>query len=327
VLLAPLFLIAPSPLQERPAIESGVEVRRVIDGDTLVIVLDGEETTLRLASVDTEEKISGRPLNSPTKPQTVYGEETALWAREFFDELGSPPFVGVWFPDGRRTDAYGRLLGHVILPDGRDFNLLLVQEGRSPYFNKYGNSRFAHDAFVRAQDEAQREHRGIWDPASNRAHTAGVPSAARPYSELLSWWDARAAAVAEFERRAERDPGRLVSAEDPAGLERALERTRQEPDFRVTVFCSLERMLEEPDGSRTALLRSADPRSPLRAPLPVSAGTALVPFLAASTAEFHQNYLYVEGALARDKRGYLLFAPARDQWRTAEPEYPPGPGQ
>src|SRR5262245_41079351 len=105
--------------------EVTVEVVKVVDGDTLDVRLEGEVVPLRLLSVDTEEKLSGRPLASPTKPQTVFGEETAQWAREFFAALGRPARIGLAFPEGRRRDPYGRLLCHVLLPDGRDFNLLL----------------------------------------------------------------------------------------------------------------------------------------------------------------------------------------------------------
>src|SRR5262245_14926398 len=104
--LAVLMFLA--PLQEPPSAPAGVdrrraeaevtvEVARVVDGDTLDVRLDGEVVTLRLLSVDTEEKISGLPLSSPTKPQTVFGQETAEWARAFFAELGQPARVGLAF--------------------------------------------------------------------------------------------------------------------------------------------------------------------------------------------------------------------------------------
>src|SRR5262249_10164697 len=147
--------------------EVTVEIVKVVDGDTLDVRLDGEVVVLRLLSVDTEEKISGRPLSSPTKPQTVFGQETADWAKAFFASLGEPARSGLAFPEGRRRDSYGRLLCEVILPDGRDYDLLLVEQGRSPYFNKYGNSLVAHEAFLRAQAAARAAQLGIWNPATN----------------------------------------------------------------------------------------------------------------------------------------------------------------
>jgi len=316
---------APATVELPYEVEATAELQRVVDGDTLEVLLDGEKRTLRLSSVDTEEKISGRPAGSPTKPETVFGQETALWARDFFAELGSPARIGLAFPEGRREDAYGRLLCHVLLSDGRDFNLLLVEQGKSPYFNKYGNCPLAHEAFVRAQEEAQRRQLGIWNPATNRARTPGVPSAVRPYAELLPWWNARAEAIDRFRSSGELAGGRLVSAEDPAGLERAFRSSQDDPALRITVFGTIRRFFDEADGSLTVLLRDGDARQALRARVPKERRGELEGLLRQSCEEFRQNYLYAEGTLTRNTRGYLLVTAERSQWRAAEPEYsPPG---
>ena len=66
------------------------EVVKVVDGDTVHVMRDGKVEKLRLLSVDTEEKLSGRG-GSATKPETVYGEECALWAKEVID--AASPFA------------------------------------------------------------------------------------------------------------------------------------------------------------------------------------------------------------------------------------------
>jgi len=332
MLLALLFaLLFALPQGAPPRSELEAEVRvplvSVIDGDTLVVLLDGREEHLRLLSVDTEEKLSGRPLSSPTKPQTVFGQETALWAQEFFAALGPEVRLGLAFPEGRRRDAYGRLLAHVLLPDGRDFNLLLVREGKSPYFDKYGKSRVLHEAFAAAQAEARARHLGIWDPATNRPKSLDLPAAQRPYDALLPWWSARAAAIEAAERAARAEPGRVLLAEDPSALERAWAAGRADPARRVRVFAAIERFYEEKDGSLTALLRAGDAGSAVRASVPAAARAALEPFLRRSCEEFRQNYLWVEGALTRNERGYLVRAGERDAWSTADPAYPPTPAR
>ncbi len=312
-----------APPEPRLRAEVTVEIVKVVDGDTLNVRLDGEVVPLRLLSVDTEEKISGRPLGSPTKPQTVFGEETAQWAREFFAALGEPAHIGLAFPEGRRRDVYGRLLCQVLLLDGRDFNLLLVEQGRSPYFNKYGNSLVAHEAFVRAQSAARAAQLGIWNAATNRARTPGAPSAVRPYEQLLPWWEARAAAIDSFRARAAREPEAVLAHEDAPGLQRAFELCRADPARRVTVFAPIERFFDEDDGSLTALLRSGDEHTALRASIPAAQRAEIEPRLRASTAEFRQNYLYATGRMARNERGFLLIGVASADWKLAEPEYPP----
>src|SRR5262249_7384025 len=163
------------------------------------------------------------------------------------------------------------------------------EEGRSPYFNKYGNSRVAHAAFVRAQASARARELGLWNPATNRARTPGAPSAVRPYERLLPWWDARAAAIEDFRARAEREPDRVLPPEDPAALRNAFELCKRDPAARVTVFASIERFYDEPDGSLTALLNPGSPDAALRAIVPAAERAALEPRLRASTEEFRQN--------------------------------------
>jgi len=306
-----------------PKAEAQARVVKVVDGDTLDVLLDGKQVALRLLSVDTEEKISGRAGGSPSKPQTVFGQETVLWAQELFASFPQPVTLGLAFPEGRRNDAFGRLLCHVLLPDGRDYNLLLVELGKSPYFNKYGNSLVAHEAFVRAQSAARAAQLGIWDPATNRAKTPGAPSAVRPYERLLPWWDARAAALDAFRARAAREPEACLSSEDAAGLRRAFERCQREPTARVTVCAEIERFYEESDGSLTALLRAGDAETALRAAIPAGERAALEPWLRASTEEFRQNYLYVSGRMERNARGFVLVGARAEDWTSAEPAYPP----
>jgi endonuclease YncB( thermonuclease family) len=305
--------LAPTPAAEPPLVaEATATLVRVIDGDTLEVELDGARVTLRLSSVDTEEKIAGRASASASKPETVFGEETAQWARELFAELGPAARLGLAFPEGRRTDAFGRLLAHVLLPDGRDYNELLVELGKSPYFDKYGNNPRRHAAFAAAEARARAAQRGIWDPATNRAREPGAPSAVRPYERLLPWWDARAAAIEGFRTRVAAGERGLISAEDGPGLAAAL-------GTRATVFGELERFFEERDGSLTVLFRGLDEDAELRAQVPARERAALEHELRASTAEFRPNHWYVSGTLARNARGLVLRDTTRADWRLAEP--------
>lgn len=296
-------------------------VERVVDGDTLYVWRDGQVEKLRLLSVDTEEKLSDNPSPSPSKPETVFGQETMLWARALVEGTaapGEPARVGLRFPaDGEQRDAYGRLLCHVVLADGRDFNLLLVELGKSPYFDKYGRSRICHEAFVAAQASAQAAGRGIWNPTTNAAATPGAPSARRPYELLLPWWRARADAVEQFRRLAAEDPAGVVDAEVPDQLQTALE--RGEP---VRVFGSLFETFDEPDGSWTLLFRAPGGERALRVSVPAEHRAAFAPLALERTREdYRQNYLWVEGTVQRGPRGYTITCEDPARIRVAEPAY------
>ena len=68
--------------QERPELpvldfpeSEGVPVLRVIDGDTVVVSLGGQETTVRLIGVDTPETVH------PSKPVEACGKEASQFPR------------------------------------------------------------------------------------------------------------------------------------------------------------------------------------------------------------------------------------------------------
>ncbi len=295
------------------------ELARVVDGDTIHVRLDGKVEKLRLLSVDTEEKL-GVGTGSATKPGTVFGEECALWAQRFFADLsteGAPARLGLVFPGGvRQRDVYGRLLCQVILPDGTDYNLMLVREGKSPYFTKYGYSEICHAEFVAAQAEARAKQRGIWNPATNAPATAGTPSAKRPYDELLAWWDARAEAVAAFHARRKEAPGSVVDAESAEALEEAAKR-----GVEVLVFGEVARVIEEEDGGQTVYLRATQRERALRVRVPKDRVAALAPArLAEMGEEFRQNYAWYRGRVGREGQGFSSICKDPAAWERAGPE-------
>jgi micrococcal nuclease len=298
------------------------DVERVVDADTIWVRRNGETQKLRLLSVDTEERFGGS-ASDPTKPQTAFGEACAQWAAEYFrafEKDGKPAQVGLLFPGGvEERDAYGRILCYVILADGRNFNLLLVQLGKSPYFTKYGASEVCHAAFVEAQREAREAKLGIWDPATNEPKTAGAPAAKRPYERLLPWWDARAVAVDSFRSKRAADPRAVASAESPAQLAAAL--ATSAAGREVEVFGLVDRLFDEDDGSRTVLFRSGSKSDAFRARIPEEfRATCPALDLERIGDEFRQNYVWVQGRLERGARGFEMTTRDPTKWRLAGPE-------
>lgn len=328
------LLSAQAAHQAQPPAESAVhlhsapeqlfEVVKIVDGDTLHVLRDGVKEKLRLLSVDTEEKLSGNPNASPTKPETVFGEESAAWAQSWIPEhatIDGRVLVGLAFPGGiEQRDIYGRLLCHVLLPDGTDFNVELVRLGKSPYFNKYGESLICQEAFLSAQSEAKEANLGIWNPATNRPADSNTPAVVRPYERLIPWWQARADAVTAFRQRAAENPIRDVAADDPSGLELAA--YASDAGARVSVFGSIQRIFVEDDGDWTLLMRSGDRDRSVRGRIQAE---DLKHFDTAdlerrATEEFCQNYLILEGPLGRGSRGFDIDLRNPEQVRAAGPE-------
>jgi len=305
-----------------PDAEDLLEVVKVVDGDTIHVLRDGAVEKLRLLSVDTEERIYPGGSSSASKPQTVFGEQTGVWAEQLFERMASrgdgTARVALRFPDGEeRRDVYGRLLCHVILENGQDFNLMLVKTGRSPYFNKYGNSRISHEAFVEAQERAQASRLGVWSPSTNKPASDDALAAKRPYDALLPWWDARAQALDRFRDQLADDPETVVDAEDGARLEQAIAAGNQ-----VEVFGSIARIFDEQDGSKTVLLRSGDKERALRVTIAEDKLAAHEAFdFEGLRAEYAQNFCWVRGKVEQGPRGPVMVSASPEQWRVAEPAY------
>ncbi|MDE0890941.1 MAG: thermonuclease family protein [Planctomycetota bacterium] len=297
------------------------EVTRVVDGDTIHVLRAGETEKLRLLSVDTEEVVRGGGSSNGTKPQTVFGTECAAWAQSYFDALADEEGttrVGLWFPGEIETrDIYGRLLCHVVLEDGTDFNLLLLEKGKSPYFNKYGNSTAFDAEFRAAQSSARSEGIGIWNLDTNTAKTAGAPSIKRPYERLMPWWEARAEAIQHSRKSHAKAPLKFVDAGEADQLEAATRAFTPEP-ARVEVFGTVDRIFDEDDGSQTVLFRASDRGRALRVKISEEAIAAHSKLdLATLNEEFRQNYVWVTGAMSWTGRGYEIISSGPESWRIA----------
>jgi hypothetical protein len=220
-------------------------------------------------------------------------------------------------PEGReQRDMYDRLLCYVLLPDGSNFNLLLVELGKSPYFNKYGNCLLFHAGFVAAQARARGKQLGIWNPETNRAHTKDAPEARRDYPRLLAWWDARAEAINAFRAKHGEDPVHFVAADEPGQLARSI--AVGDP---VHLFAAVDNVVEERNGSWTVTMVANDKERAVRVVVPAgnrSAFGSLDP--QRLTRSYRQNYVWIIGTLSKSGRGYTLLSLTSDTWRLAGPE-------
>ncbi|HVW23559.1 MAG TPA: thermonuclease family protein [Candidatus Saccharimonadales bacterium] len=122
-----------------------------IDGDTIAVDMNGTVTDVRFIGVDTPE------THKPDTPVQCYGPEAAAFTAR---TIGSQRVRLVSDSLSTDRDRYNRLLRYVYLPDGRNLNELLVQQGYGfyyPYFAFSMDSRFAAD-----EHQAMAAHRGLW---------------------------------------------------------------------------------------------------------------------------------------------------------------------
>lgn len=292
-----------------------MRLARVLDGDTLDVQRAGEAVRVRLAGVDTEERLHASAEAIAGAPQTVFGEETALWLARLLPEGGELYLLTAAGAEAR--DAHGRLLAHVVLPDGRDLNVLLVRLGRSPYFQRYGESEVDHEGLSRAQQAARAQHLGIWDPRTNRPRERGAPRAERDYAALLAWWEARAAAVRSLREELRSGERPVHQAEVPQDLERAAR-----AGTAVRLFGAVEGTLELSSGALLVFIGTAPSAPGLRLFVPALRRAEFAPLdLELRCGPGRQSYLWIEGSV-RPRAGHWsieLDSPAALQPAGPEP--------
>lgn len=128
------------------------EVVRVVDGDTLVVRIDGAEERVRLLGIDTPESVD------PRSPVECFGKEAAAHTASLL-----PPGTPVRLVrDVEARDRYDRLLAYVYRADDGSFvNLRLVEDGYAVVLTYPPNVAHA-DEFVAAAGDARVAGRGLW---------------------------------------------------------------------------------------------------------------------------------------------------------------------
>jgi micrococcal nuclease len=125
------------------------EVVRVIDGDTIVVSIDGRDDDVRYIGIDTPETVK------PGTPVQCFGPA----AHRFNERLVDGRRVRLVF-DRERRDVYGRLLAYVYTA-GRFVNAELVRRGYARTLTIAPNDSHA-GLFHRLADAAGRAGKGLW---------------------------------------------------------------------------------------------------------------------------------------------------------------------
>lgn len=138
--------------QNSPVLNGPYEVSRVVDGDTIVVEIDGTDTKVRLIGMDTPESV-----NPKEEKNTEEGVEASDYTKQLLDGLN----VYLEY-DIDPEDRYGRTLAYVYLDDGETMvNRLLVQEGYAMIMTVQPDSKYA-DLFLEDQTAAREAGSGFW---------------------------------------------------------------------------------------------------------------------------------------------------------------------
>ena len=132
--------------------ENTYPVTKVVDGDTLAVLMDGKSVTLRLIGLDTPETVD------PRKPVQCFGKAASDKAKEML----AGKTVRLEYDTSQGTvDKYGRTLAYVFLPDGTFFNEYMISAGYGHEYT-YKLPYKYQAAFKAAEKRAREEKRGMW---------------------------------------------------------------------------------------------------------------------------------------------------------------------
>ena len=140
-------------------------MRRVVDGDTLELS-DGRR--VRLIGVDTPEAYFSQKLlrdSKKTKRDIETIQALGRKASNFTRGLCAGKRVRLEF-DVEKRDRYKRVLAYVYLEDSTFVNARIMEEGYGQVLTIPPNVRHA-DYFLRLQQEARRDGRGLWEKGGN----------------------------------------------------------------------------------------------------------------------------------------------------------------
>jgi micrococcal nuclease len=156
-------------LLERPNDLPTGRVVRVVDGDTVDVVLDGRTERVRLIGIDTPEP------TDPDANERCWADRATVRARELLDGKT------LWLEDDPSQDdrdRFGRLLRYLWLPDGHLFNHLMVAEGLAREYTFRLPYRY-QAAFKEAEERARSQERAIWS-AHSCVEPTRLPAATAP---------------------------------------------------------------------------------------------------------------------------------------------------
>lgn len=136
-----------------------VTIDRVVDGDTIVVEMNGDLIKVRFSGVNTPESVGDYEDN----PQ-FYGKEASAYTRAILKE-GLTIYLE---EDVKPYDKYDRYLAYIWLEYPSEdnfmthcFNAMLIEQGYARWFNDYDNTKYAV-IFENLEEDAQDQSLGMW---------------------------------------------------------------------------------------------------------------------------------------------------------------------
>ena len=179
---APTISESPTPSSFQnliPADKQEAEVLKVIDGDTISVLLNGEKQTIRIIGINTPETVD------PRKTVECFGAEASNKAKEYFKDKN----YKVWLeedPSQGDKDKYQRLLRYVFTDNGAtDYGLMMISQGFA-YEYTYNTPYKYQVIYKDAQIYAQNNKLGLWADDACAGQKASINSSSQKTDTQVS---------------------------------------------------------------------------------------------------------------------------------------------
>lgn len=125
------------------------KVTRVVDGDTIEVLMNGKIEDIRMLLLDTPE------TKHPSKPVEPFGPEASKFAKETLEGKNVGIEVGL-----EERDRYGRLLAYVWIGN-KTYQEMVLEKGLGVTAYLYNDLRML-EQFHKAQNIARNKKIGVW---------------------------------------------------------------------------------------------------------------------------------------------------------------------
>ena len=140
-------------------------IKKIVDGDTFHIILNGKLEKIRLIGIDTpESRINAKTKKDAERSNQNVSQIISLGkaATKYVKTLVKPGDEINLELDVQTRDRYGRLLVYVYIKDGRMLNELIVGNGYASPLTYPPNVKYV-ELFQSAYKKAREENKGLWE--------------------------------------------------------------------------------------------------------------------------------------------------------------------
>ncbi len=149
---APSESATPATVPGRDTLEPNAIVERVVDGDTIIVEVNGQRERVRLLGIDTPESVA------QNRPDQCYGAESSTYLTALLPEGTEVALV----LDEEARDQYDRLLAYVVrTSDDLFINLDLLEQGYAGVLIYDPNDHY-ESLFRAAERTAEDADVGLW---------------------------------------------------------------------------------------------------------------------------------------------------------------------